>query len=207
MILFEVCGAREDHPAYESMAAANLSRQYQFLRSAVMAALQTERLFLAQSVIRALNYHAIACLHTNAGEYRPCKVTVGSGEDVFEPPEHFRVQALIDDFVNDVNRNWDKWDDVSLASYVLWKLNWIHPFINGNGRTARVTAYYIICLKAGGWLPGTTILPELIRANRSDYVKALKAADKSAGAGKLDLSELHELLSTLLSEQLATAAD
>lgn len=205
MILYEACGQREDHPAYQALSAGNLNRQYDFVRSAVMAALQTERPYLSQTVIRALNFHAIACLHTNAGEYRPCPVRVGEGEDQFDPPAHYQVQALMDDFVNQVNRRWDSIDDLTLAAYVLWKINAIHPFINGNGRTARVTCYYVLCLKAGGWLPGAPILPELIRQNRPTYVSALKAVDASSGQNGMNLAPLHSYLEELLEVQMASA--
>ena len=203
MILFEACGGREDHPAYERLSVANLNRQYDFLRSAVGAAIEIGRPFLSQTVIKALNFHAITCLHTNAGEYRPCPVHVGGGR--FVPPEHFRVQALMDDFVNHVNRNWENSDPVLLSAYVLWRLNWIHPFINGNGRTARVSCYYVLCLKMMGWLPGTTLLPELIRQNRDEYVDALTVADTQSPDGQIQLGPLHALLTRLLQEQLATA--
>jgi Fic family protein len=109
------------------------------------------------------------------------------------------------DFVNYVNRVWETTDAVVLASYVLWRMNWIHPFINGNGRTARAICYFVLCVKAGGWLPGTTILPELIRQNHGGYVAALQAADASLPSGKLDLSVLHKYLSDLLTQQLGTA--
>jgi Fic family protein len=80
-------------------------------------------------------------------------VTVGP----YQPPEHYRVGALMEDFVNTVNREWEKSDPVVLAAYVLWGLNAIHPFINGNGRTARAACYFVLCLKAGQWLPGTSV--------------------------------------------------
>ncbi|WP_413916694.1 Fic family protein [Candidatus Skiveiella danica] len=85
----------------------------------------------------------------------------------------------MDDFVNTVNRNWESADPVGLAAYVLWRLNHIHPFINGNGRTARAASYFVLCVKAGQWLPGTTILPELLRRERASYVTALQSADSS----------------------------
>ena len=108
-------------------------------------------------------------------------------------------------FVDEVNRHWHDADPVYLAAFVLWKLNAIHPFINGNGRTARVAAYLVLCLKAEQWLPGDTLLPELIRRNRPEYVEALKAADASLeGGGSLDLTKLHGLLTRLLEEQLPT---
>ena len=200
MILFELTGT-EDHPIYQELEAANGARQYDFLRSIVMAALGAERAFLSQQVLKALNYQAIACLHTNPGEFRPCPVYVGK----YTPPEHYRVQALMDDFVNQVNSFWHQTDPVQLAAFVLWKLNHIHPFINGNGRTARAACYFVLCVKAGGWLPGETILPELLRQNREEYVTALKVAD----AGPQDeknhpLAPLHGLVSRLLEQQLAS---
>lgn len=200
MILFEVTGS-ENHPAYQALEVSNSDRQYDFLRSLVASAIDLNKLFLSQSVIKALNYHAIACLHTNAGEYRPCPVKVGT----YVPPEHYRVPALMDDFVNVVNRQWDSADAVVMATYVLWRMNHIHPFINGNGRTARVACYYVLCLKSGGLLPGAPALPELIKQNRPAYVAALQAADASLAMGTLDLLALHSLVTQLLQNQLSSA--
>ena len=160
------------------------------------------RPFLSQHVIKAFNFQAITCLHTNPGEYRPCPVTVGA----HIPPEHYRVAALMDDFVNMVSRNWDTTDPVFLATYVLWRLNNIHPFINGNGRTARAACYFVLCLKAGNLLPGETILPELIRLNRDEHIIALQHAHETfAQTGNQDLQPLHAIVTRLVDEQLASA--
>lgn len=201
MILFELTGS-ESHPAYQALEISNGNRQYDFLRSIVVASLEVGRPFLSQHLIKALNFHAITCLHTNPGEYRPCPVTVGD----YNPPEQYRVQALMDDFVNIVNRIWEQTDPVVLASYVLWRMNNIHPFINGNGRTARAASYFVLCVKSGGWIPGEPILPELIRRNREEYVKALKVADLSLKDGALNLEQLHGFISRLLDEQVKSVA-
>lgn len=201
MIIFELTN-REDHPVYQALEVSNGNRQYDFLRAIVWASLEMGRPFLSQHVIKAFNFQAITCLHTSPGEYRPCYVEVGD----HVPPAHHRVPALMDDFVNLVNRNWESSDAVALATFVLWRLNNIHPFINGNGRTARAACYFVLCLKAGGWLSGDTILPELIRANRAEYVDALQQAHVTfAASGEPDLTILHALLTRLLDEQLATA--
>lgn len=197
MILFELTGA-ESHPVYQDLEVSNGNRQYDFLRSIVQAAVAIGRPFLSEHIIKALNFQAITCLHTNAGEYRPCAVSVGT----HTPPDHYRVDALMEDFVNVVNRNWESSDPVTLSAFVLWRLNFIHPFINGNGRTARAASYFVLCIKLGGWLPGITILPELIKRERAAYVDALQKADQSLATGNVDLSVLHALLSTLLSEQI-----
>jgi hypothetical protein len=58
-------------------------------------------------------------------------------------------------------------------------------------------------VKAGGWLAGDTILPELIRQNRQEYVGALQIAHVSFAAyGNPDLERLHALVTRLLDEQL-----
>jgi Fic family protein len=161
------------------------------------------RPLLSQHIIKAFNFQAITCLHISPGEYRPCPVKVGD----HTPPDYYRVPALMDDFVNVVNRKWDQIDPVVLATYVLWRLNNIHPFINGNGRTARAACYYVLCLKAGGLLPGQTILPELIRQNYAEHVVALQHAHVTfAATGEPDLAPLHAIITRLIDEQMASAA-
>lgn len=200
MILFEITENEQD-PTYQELEVANGNRQYDFLLSLVTTALAVKRPFLSSHIIKALNFQAITCLHAYAGEYRPCRVEVGK----YIPPDHYRVQALMDDFVNTVNVNWTSSDAVTLAAFVLWRLNHIHPFINGNGRTARASCYFVLCVRAGGWLPGKTILPELIRRNRPAYVAALGEVDQSLAKGALNLKPLQDLLSSLLEDQLASA--
>ncbi len=98
MILFEITGANEANPIYQELEIANGARQYDFLRSIVSAALAVNRPFLSEHLLKALNFQAIVCLHTNAGEYRPCRVTVGA----YEPPAHYLVDALMEDLVNTI---------------------------------------------------------------------------------------------------------
>ena len=152
------------------------------------AALAMDRPWLSHSMIKAINFHAIAGLHYEAGQYRSCDVTVGD----FTPPEHYRVQPSMDTFVDMVNRRWETTDVVDLAEYVLWRLNYIHPFVNGNGRTARPICYFILCAKFKRLFPGPLTVPQLLQSEnyRQRYYDGLKAAD----AGN------HTLLRTLVGE-------
>ena len=129
MILHELVGRSANYPAYRALETSNRERHYSFLHSVVSAALAVDRPFLSQTVIKAINYHAIACLHTNAGEYRPCPVRVGD----YAPPEHYRMNALMDDFVNTVNRRWNEVEPVPLAAYVLCRPANLSP----SGRSPR----------------------------------------------------------------------
>ncbi len=207
MIVYELTGT-EQHLEYKKLERYNLDRQLNFAQSLVVTAVNLDRKFLSQTIIKAFNFHAIACLHVNAGEYRPWKVHVGKGDAQFTPPEHFRVNALMDDFVNSVNVIWNNADPVLLSAYVLWRLNHIHPFINGNGRTARACCYFVLCVKSKGLLPGKRILPELLKERNNEYVAALKFADKKYEERKdwhEILGPLIQLIQTLLIVQLSTA--
>lgn len=199
MILHHSCGGREEHPTYQKLAVSNLDRQYEFLRAAVDVSLEMQQPFFSHSLIKALNFHAISCLHPNAGEYRPWLVEVGT----YKPPLHTAVPTLMDDFISTVNFHWGRTDPVTLSAFVLWRLNYIHPFINGNGRTARAASYFVLCVANNGWLAGSPILPELITQNREDYYAALKRADQGDAE---NLNDLHALLSKLLNQQMATVA-
>ena len=92
-----------------------------------------------------------------------------------------------------------------MAGYGLWRLNWIHPFIEGNGRTARAVCYYLLCVRSGSLLPGRKIVPERIRDSREPYIHALREVDKIWAAGNLDLSAMESYLSGLLEAQLRDA--
>jgi hypothetical protein len=97
VFVYDIVGV-EAHPAYQKLSIENLARQLSFLGSAVVASISVNRPMLSTEVIKALNYHAIVCLHAYAGQYRPCPVTVGD----YVPPEHYRVPALMEMFVDEV---------------------------------------------------------------------------------------------------------
>jgi Fic family protein len=94
-----------------------------------------------------------------------------------------------------------------LCAYVMWRLNWIHPFTDGNGRTSRALSYYVLCAKIGYRLPGHQTVPEQIASAKQPYYKALEAADVKWTEGTLDLSELESLLDQCLATQLLSAYD
>jgi len=88
----------------------------------------------------------------------------------------------------------------------MWRLNWIHPFADGNGRTSRITSYVVLCVRAGYEPPGSPTIPEQIVQNRQPYFQALDAADEAWRAtGAVDVSEMENLLSALLARQLTAA--
>ena len=184
----------EQNPVYKRLERENNLRYYGFLDSMTTAALDSGQHQLSHDLIKAINFHAIVGLHLEAGQYRSRAVHVGD----FDPPHHSRVETLMNDFIQWVNQNWDATPSIELAAYALWRITHIHPFINGNGRTARAVCYFILCLRAGGILPGRETLPEVLGRQpiRAQYVQALKTAD--AGI----LSPLANLIGHQLLEQV-----
>ena len=83
------------------------------------------------------------------------------------------------------------------------RLNWIHPFADGNGRTSRILSYVVLSIRAGAIPPGTPTIPDQIVDNRAPYFAALDAADAAWRDGKIDVSKMEELLGALLAKQLA----
>jgi hypothetical protein len=84
---FGAIGRGENDPLYKEVEAANGSRHYGFLHSMIDAANKTGKSELTHALIKAINFHAIAGLHREAGIYRPGPVKVGE----LELPDHTEV--------------------------------------------------------------------------------------------------------------------
>jgi Fic family protein len=148
---------------------------------------------LRSSTILQLHRIALTGLSAYVGVFRPAGVDIGGS--AHKPVDAYLVPMRIEEMCEYITENWSK-PAIHLTAYALWRLNWIHPFTDGNGRTARAVAYLLLCIRLGYRLPGTTTIPELIAADKKPYYAALEVAD----AG--DLSELEKLLSALLAKQL-----
>ena len=98
---------------------------------------------------------------------------------------------------------WSDRSPIHLSSYVMWRLNWIHPFVDGNGRTSRAVSYLVLCAKLGYRLPGTKTIPERIAEEKRPYYAALGQADKAWQEGRVDVSEMERPLESHLEAQLA----
>lgn len=176
----------------------NLIRQYDLLANCIEIGLKQGPFALDKYVLWALNHVAVANISQFGGRFREEPIYVGD----HIPPHFDSVPELMDRFISFIHENWDNLSPTQLAAYGLWRLNWIHPFIEGNGRTARAVCYYLLCVKYGGLLHGDKIVPERIRENRKPYYEALKSADRAWADGNLDLTELEAYLADLLDRQL-----
>lgn len=142
------------------------------------------------------------------GEYREGEVHVAAaGKVVHEPPKAAEVQGRMNQFFQWLGQRWAM-DAIYLAALCLWMLNWIHPFKNGNGRTARGFAYACLSLRLGFVLPGSPTVIELVMQQRDEYQTALKAADIAFEAtGEPDLTAMIDFIGKLLVQQLSTVPE
>lgn len=182
--------------------ARNGLRQYDAGIAVVQTALDRGGEFrLRPSLILSLHREALNGISMYAGNYRPGGVEIGGSKH--EPPGAHLVPELIEDMCDYVNSHWQDATALHLAAYVMWRLNWIHPFADGNGRTSRITSYVVLSARARAELIGTPTIPDQIVDNRQPYFEALDAADAACAEGRLDLSKMEQLLGRLLANQLA----
>jgi Fic family protein len=154
-----------------------------------------------------LHLHRIALkgLSSYAGNFRPAGIEIRGSKH--EPVGAHMVPEEVEHMCDYVNDNWEESLPIHLGAYALWKLNWIHPFTDGNGRTARAISYLLLCLRLGYRLPGSNTIPDQISRDKTPYYKALEAADKASADKKIELSVLEEYLAGLLANQLVSVHD
>jgi Fic family protein len=189
---------QQDRELYDRVQAQNLTRQYDLMIDCIKVGLQQGHMAFDKYMLWALNHVAVANLSQFGGRYREEPVYVGN-----HVPPHFRdVPELMDRFISVVHENWFIYSPTELAAYALWRINWIHPFIEGNGRTARAASYYLLCVRSDAVLGGRKIVPERIREDRAGYEAALEAADRAWDLGHLDFTQMEDYLAGLLQGQL-----
>jgi Fic family protein len=191
---------RDNSALFAKVQAQNLLRQYDLLTNCIEIGLEKGIESFDKYTLWALNYAAVANIAQFGGRYREEPIYVGN----HRPPHYREVPDHMDRLISLIHENWTVIDHpTTLPAYALWRLNWIHPFVEGNGRTARAACYYLMCMRQGRLLGGRRIVPERIRENRQPYYEALKAADIAWESGDFDVSKLAEYLAGLLKDQIS----
>ncbi|MBF0252650.1 MAG: Fic family protein [Candidatus Omnitrophica bacterium] len=138
-----------------------------------------EKLVQKNSVVNA---NAIRQIHAlilskiddqEAGKYRDLKVFISGSKHVF--PEAIEVPALMSDFNKWLSSKDRKQNYIEYAAQAHFKLVDIHPFVDGNGRTARLLMNLIL-MKYG--FPPAVVL----KVDRKKYYDCLEKGHK----GKLE---------------------
>jgi Fic family protein len=190
----------ENPELFARVQEQNLLRQYDLLTNCIEIGLIKGIEAFDKYTLWSLNGAAVSNIAQFGGRFREQPIYVAD----HIPPHFDDVPNLVDQFVSIIHENWDILDHPTLLpAYALWRLNWIHPFIEGNGRTARAACYYLICHRHGALLPGKKTLPERIGENREPYYAALREADQHWADGQFNVDALAEYLADLLAAQLS----
>lgn len=126
-----------------------------------------------------------------AGKFRNFPVVIGNlktGKLNFVPPSPIKVPYLIGELLDWVNAQ-DDLNPIILAGIFHYEFVRIHPFVDGNGRTARALSTLILLLK-GFDIKRYFSLDEYYNQDRLSYYASLQSADKSG-----DLTEWLEYFS------------
>lgn len=123
---------------------------------------------ISERVIRDLHSIILKSIdNKNAGEYRKVNVLISGSQH--KPVEHFLVEEKMRELIDWYKENKDKIHPIELAAQFHFKYVYIHPFIDGNGRTARLLMNLI--LMRNGY-PITVIKTD----ERDEYMRALEEA-------------------------------
>lgn len=129
---------------------------------------------ISEHLIRSLQQMIIKDIEdSEAGSYRKGSVMISGSSH--RPPPPYEVPKLMEELIVWARNNQKKMHPVVMAALAHHKLVHIHPFTDGNGRTARLFMNLILMQKG---YPLVIIL----KNDRKKYYRALEKADK----GKTD---------------------
>lgn len=181
-------------------------RQYDLTLEIIKYYLEPERPFaLRVPLILDLQREAVEGIEAQAGH--PRTTVVGISKSKHTPPPPHLVSMHLTEFCDFINNNWHERTAFYLSAYAMWRLNWIHPFTDGNGRTSRALSYALLCIKLGYVLPGSPTIPQQIEEDNRHYIRALELADEAASDGREDVGEMEVMIRAMLARQLLSVID
>lgn len=186
------------------LEAENTILQFDRVDALMRDALTSGTFHLSPSIVCELNALALAGLDPSPGAYRREGIEILGSRH--RPPPWQDVGSLLEQCCDYVNERWSASTAVHLAAYAMWRIAWIHPFMNGNGRTSRAIGHLVLGVRLGMRLPGQPGVNSLIARDRRPYYKALHKAD-SAYLRKhiVDVSYMERLIEEYLEIQLESA--
>jgi hypothetical protein len=166
--------------------AKNLETAYRWMLENVAACRATPELF-----VRHINGTIMTGVAQEGGRYRTGPVKIAGME--FQPPPAGSVPAFMQQLSDELKKGGAGRSGLEYAVSVHTKLVWIHPFNDGNGRTARLLMN--ACLLAQG-LPVVVIN----YADRERYLHCLAESNKG------DLSALIDFMIDCFDQQVTDLA-
>ncbi|WP_202944585.1 Fic family protein [Pseudooceanicola batsensis] len=111
--------------------AANALEQFDWAIEETERWLAEGKPTLRVSMLLTLHRKALDGIDRHAGNFRPAAVTIRGSKH--NPVSGDDVARYVEEMLDYVIENWDEQTAIHLSSYIMWRLNWIHPFADGNG--------------------------------------------------------------------------
>jgi len=122
---------------------------------------------ISQEIIQQIHEFVMKGILKNPGQYRTENVAIIGAK--IRPPNYLKIVMLMDEYIKNIEKL--KLQNVKKAAFIHHEFVRIHPFIDGNGRVARlITNFYL--MKNG--YPPIVIQKE----DRKKYYKTLSKADQ-----------------------------
>ncbi|OGO50060.1 MAG: hypothetical protein A2148_06065 [Chloroflexi bacterium RBG_16_68_14] len=167
-------GADEDQPL--EVEKVNLDEAYELMASLV----EDKTTKIDQGIIRTMNSIVLKGLPDakarNRGKFRvgpSLIVSASTGEVRYRPPPPQWVPDLMNNFVDDLNRWMRECPGPVAAALAHFGLISIHPFDDGNGRTARLVADMILNL-TGFAADGMIAISQVFHDRLTEYYDTLR---------------------------------
>ena len=129
---------------------------------------KTPKFFTEEQILRIHQLVLSGIEEDFAGRYRSGQVRIMGAN--FIPPEGYKVPELMADFVNHCQALRSQKNHLELATIIHHRLVYIHPFFDGNGRTARLLMNLFFMQQ--GYPPAV-----ILHHERKKYYRALNQAN------------------------------
>lgn len=163
---------------YKHIVSRNQLRLKEFCEDCIDL-LKDNKNHLNINMIKALHNICMSLLLDETGKFRTSDCHISYSDHI--PPPSEKIFDLLFNCLHEIKNNWDNEEnEFYLAAYALWRLNWIHPFEDGNGIVSRALCYIILTARYGR-SNSLKILPELIELNEDEYRTILRTTDNNYG--------------------------
>jgi Fic family protein len=140
---------------------------------------------VSQEIIQQIQEFVMKGILENPGQYRTENVSITGAK--IRPPSYLKIVKLMDEYIQNIEKL--KLQTIKRAAFIHHEFVRIHPFIDGNGRVARlITNFYL--MKNG--YPPIIIQKE----DRKNYYRSLNKADLG------DLSDFAKFIARAVNESL-----
>lgn len=113
----------------------------------------------------------------NASDHPVEVVDTTTNEVLFKPPSHNYTEYLIDELCDFANATQNGFIHPVVKAIALhFAIGYIHPFVDGNGRTARAIFYWFM-LKSGYWIFEYLPISRIVLDSPGRYVRAYLYAE------------------------------